>query len=222
MKKFINILLAIFSPLAAVPTGWAIYAGVTEQPAFPMWEPAAIIGAVAIITTSIAAGMLIMDILAYNQGMKNKTEREELSMPVWSAWAILAGCVLAEVTLSLLVVVIPGALSFGVLVFPLMSAAGVFAFTTRVSLQQRAADRERTRAEKKKPQPAAEATAQPAKSRSAKKPTTQPSLSDVPCPHAGAGCARSFLSQNAANAHAGRCKFKPLVAMPAEYAQAKP
>jgi hypothetical protein len=29
MKSTINFLLAILSPFAAVPTGWAIYAGVT-------------------------------------------------------------------------------------------------------------------------------------------------------------------------------------------------
>lgn len=137
MKKYLNLFLSITSPLAAAPTGWAIYAGVTQQPVFPIWNPAAIAGAIAIISTSIAAGLLIVDILAYNQSMKNKTEREELSMPVNRAWFILAGCVLAEITLSLLIVIIPGAISFGVLVFPLMTAAGVFSFAVRFDLQER-------------------------------------------------------------------------------------
>jgi hypothetical protein len=150
MKKFINFLLAVFSPLAAVPTGWAIYAGVTEQAAFPMWEPAAMVGALAIITTSVAAGLLVVDIYAYNQSMKNKTERAELGMSALSAWLILGGCVVAEITLSLLIVVIPGALKFGVLVFPLMTAAGVFAFAVRFDLQQREGERAQLRASKPK------------------------------------------------------------------------
>jgi hypothetical protein len=149
MKTFINFLLSVFSPLAAVPTGWAIYAGVTEQPAFPMNPIAAGVGAVAIIATSIAAGLLVTDIYAYNQSMKNKTERAELTMPVWSAWAVLLGCVVSEVALSLLIVVIPGALKFGVLVFPLMTAAGVFAFAVRFNLQQREVNRTQLRAEKR-------------------------------------------------------------------------
>jgi hypothetical protein len=149
MKKFINFLLAVFSPLAAVPTGWAIYAGVTEQAAFPMWEPAAMVGALAIITTSVAAGLLVVDIYAYNQSMKNKTERAELGMSALSAWLILGGCVVAEITLSLLIVVIPGALKFGVLVFPLMTAAGVFAFAVRFDLKQREGERAQLRAKKK-------------------------------------------------------------------------
>jgi hypothetical protein len=149
VKKFINFILAAFSPLAAVPTGWAIYAGVTGQPAFPMNPLAAGIGAVAIIATSIAAGLLVVDIVAYNQSMKNQTERNELSMSVRSAWFVLGLCTLAEITLSLLIVVIPGALTFGVLVFPLMTAAGVFAFAIRFDLQQREAGREQLRASKK-------------------------------------------------------------------------
>lgn len=37
----------------------------------------------------------------------------------------------------------------------------------------------------------------------------------VECPHAGAGC--NFKgSQNAVNAHAGRCKYKPTISMPVE------
>lgn len=161
MKNLIILVLSIISPLAAVPTGWAIYAGVTEQPAFPMNPWAAGIGAVAIIATSIAAGLLVTDILAYNQSMKNKTERAELSMPVWSAWAILGGCVIAEIALSLLIVVIPGALSFGVLVFPLMTVAGVFAFAVRYDLQQREVNREQLRATSKKDRETRNATPKP-------------------------------------------------------------
>jgi hypothetical protein len=147
MKKFINLILTALSPFAAVPTGWAIYAGVTGQPAFPMNPYAAGIGAVAVIATSIAAGLLIADIATYNQSMKNKTEREELGMSTLPAWLIFLGCVLAEITLSLLIVVIPGALVFGVLVFPLMTAAGVFAFAVRFDLWGREVCRENGRAE---------------------------------------------------------------------------
>jgi hypothetical protein len=210
VKKIINHALAIFSPLAAVPTGWAIYAGVTDRPAFPMWEPAAIVGALAIITTSIAAGMLIVDILAYNQGMKNKAERESLSVSAVPALLVFGLCVVSEIVLSLLIVVIPGALSFGVLVFPLMTAAGVFALALRYGLQQREGERERIRSQKKS-QKTAEASAG---SRSAKKKTAQRPLSDFSCRYAGAGCDRTFPSQNAANAHAKNCGFKPTVAMP--------
>jgi hypothetical protein len=149
VRKIINTTLAILSPLAAVPTGWAIYAGVTEQPAFPMNPIAAIVGAVAVIATSVAAGLLVTDITAYNQGMKNKTEREELGMSTRPARLVFIGCVLAEIVLSLMIVVIPGALAFGVLVFPLMTAAGVFAFAVRFDLQQREASRVQLRASKK-------------------------------------------------------------------------
>lgn len=37
----------------------------------------------------------------------------------------------------------------------------------------------------------------------------------VPCPHAGAGCERTG-TQNAMNAHAGKCRFKPTISMPVD------
>jgi hypothetical protein len=173
MKKFINTVLAAFSPLAAVPTGWAIYAGVTGQPAFPMNPVAAGVGALAVIATSIAAGLLITDIKTYNQGMKNKTEREELGMSDLPAWLVFWGCVVAEIALSLLIVVIPGALAFGVLVFPLMTAAGVFAFAVRFDLQQREAERGQLRASKK-------ATASNETGKTRKKPKVAPQVARKP------------------------------------------
>lgn len=46
--------------------------------------------------------------------------------------------------------------------------------------------------------------------KSAKGKSAQRSLSDIPCRFAGAGCDRTFASQNAANAHARNCGFKPI------------
>lgn len=37
---------------------------------------------------------------------------------------------------------------------------------------------------------------------------------EIICRYAGAGCGRKFASQNAANAHARSCGFKPTIAMP--------
>lgn len=39
-------------------------------------------------------------------------------------------------------------------------------------------------------------------------------VADIPCPHAGAGCGFMGASQNAVNAHAGKCKYKPTVSFP--------
>lgn len=36
------------------------------------------------------------------------------------------------------------------------------------------------------------------------------------CPHTGAGCTVTKTTQEAINAHAGRCKFKPTISMPKE------
>lgn len=47
------------------------------------------------------------------------------------------------------------------------------------------------------------------------KPLSKPQ-SEIPCRHAGAGCERTFQSQNAANAHARGCAFRPTVSMPVD------
>jgi len=39
------------------------------------------------------------------------------------------------------------------------------------------------------------------------------------CPHAGAGCEVTKTTQEAINAHSGRCKFKPTISMPVEVDQ---
>ena len=51
---------------------------------------------------------------------------------------------------------------------------------------------------------------------SAKGKRIKQSLSSFPCPHAGAGCDVIKHTQQAINAHAGRCKYKPIAAMPEE------
>lgn len=73
-----------------------------------------------------------------------------------------------------------------------------------------------SQSDEKRPQKPAE---QPAQSRSAKKKVAQKSLSEIPCRYAGAGCDRIFAKQNAANAHARSCGFKPTIAMPVDVSQ---
>lgn len=60
-------------------------------------------------------------------------------------------------------------------------------------------------------QPVSDATTGSAgsKGRSAKGKRAKAQLSQIPCPHAGAGCDVTKPTQNAINAHAGRCKYKP-------------
>jgi hypothetical protein len=238
MKKIIIAVLSILATLSAAPTAWAIYAGVRKLDVFPMWPPAAISGAIAIIATSIAAGLLVTDIKAYNQGMKNQTERKELGMSTGPAWFVLGGCVLAEITLSLLIVVIPGALPFGVLVFPLMTLAGVFAFAVRFDLLQRERERTEQREARHKP---ADSQPKPAKKQEAasKKPaeleipaalpvlepalqTAEPAEQKYFCLESGCpGNPKtpdgSFGTQSALNAH-GR-KHKPAIVYAVPYQQ---
>jgi hypothetical protein len=192
MNNFINRLLSVLSALATVPAAWAIYAGVTEYPTFPMNRLCAILGAAGVISTSIAAGLLVTDIKAYNQTMKNKTERAEFEMSATPAWLIFGGCVLAEITLSLLIVVIPGALSFGVLVFPLMTAAGVFAFAVRYDLLKRESDLLQERKQKA----TAPKVARKPKQEPVKEPEPFPQVAQLPRKHVKDEDLLAYLASN--------------------------
>lgn len=217
MKKFINVLLSICSPLAAVPTGWAIYAGVTETPAFPMHPIAAGIGAVAIIVVNIAAGMLIIDAYGFNQSAQDG----EQSQPLLWSWAVLVVGVAAEIVLSLLIVVFDNLLKFGVLAFPIMTLAGVFVVSIRSDLMIREQDRKQTREKNEQERLAkieeekvereeakkarAERRAERPQSGKSKGKQAKKSAVLVACPH---GCGLK-ATQNGVNSHSRWCEKNP-------------
>src|SRR5687768_13973526 len=60
---------------------------------------------------------------------------------------------------------------------------------------------------------------QPAKSAQPKIERRSAKKSEIICRFAGAGCGRKFASQNAANAHARTCGYKPTIAMPVDVAR---
>lgn len=144
MKQAISILLAIFAPLAALPTGWAIYSGAIRQPAFPMNPVIAGIGAGAVVIVSMAASDLLMDIYKFNQKLRNQRERA-LTMPLWWGWAILGTGLGAEIVLSLLIQVFEETTDWAVLVFPLLTLSGAFAFAVRINLHARMEECEQMR-----------------------------------------------------------------------------
>lgn len=161
-KKFdvVDFLLGALSMLAPVPTGWAIYAGVREIPAFPMPFWPAALGSLAIVLLDVAAGDNIMAAKQFKDGLKTRTNREgEIQIvkkeavfvqPIWWSWATLIFAVIAEMILALVIVVVDGALEYGVLVFPVLTVAGVFAFAVRRDLALRRAKIEALRKRSKK------------------------------------------------------------------------
>lgn len=134
--KYINIILAIVSTLAAVPSGWAIYAGVTGQDAFPMNPIAAGIGAVSILIVGLTASMLITDTYQFNQTAQAVEEKSN-TQPIWWSWGILFVAIVSEIVLSLVIVVFDGLLKYGVVVFPIMTVAGMLAASARKDLEVR-------------------------------------------------------------------------------------
>lgn len=144
MKTAINFLLAFLSFFAPVPTAWAIYAGTQQRPAFPMDKIAAAIGSIAVVATTAAAALLVVDILKQRQEAQTPDE-QKMNLSVWYAWAVLALCVIGEISLSLLIVIFPAYISFGVLAFPMMTLAGVFVVALRLTLGERLSQRDALR-----------------------------------------------------------------------------
>ena len=144
MKKFINVLMTIFAPLAAAPTGWAIFAGMTERNPFPVYDPIAATGAISIIVVSLSATILISEAYFFKQTARGEFE-ESLIQPLSWSISILVVAVLAEIVLSLVIVVLKELINFGVLAFPIMTLAGAFAAAGHLDLQNRNSIREAAR-----------------------------------------------------------------------------
>lgn len=154
LMRFVLDTLPLF---ASVPTGWAVYAGVREQPAFPMPVPVAVVGAISIIAVSIATTDVMMDATKFNKGLKNKEERA-LSIPAWWALGVISLAIVSEIVLTLVIVVLPQTLEFGVLVFPVVTLSGALTFAIRRSLQERKQELGKLRQDKKQRKQARDAS----------------------------------------------------------------
>lgn len=151
MKKTLDFILNIISILAPIPTGWAVYAGLTEHSAWPMPPWIAIPGAVALVAVTISISSFIIESVQFNKSLKAKDKSEGIQvMPISYGWILLCFAVAAEITLTLLIVIFPGLRTYAVIAFPLLSLAGMFTFVLRNNLAERIAERGKMREERRK------------------------------------------------------------------------
>lgn len=144
LKRIISLILSLAAPLAAAPTGWAIYAGITGQEPFPMNPIIATIGAISIIVVSMGATLLMSDAYYFRQTSRNNKFERGLLQPLWWGGTILVVTVLSEIMLTLFV---RWFTYYTVLVFPIMTLAGAFAVAGRIDLDYRNKVREEKREE---------------------------------------------------------------------------
>jgi hypothetical protein len=151
MKKTLDFILNLISILAPIPTGWAVYAGLTERSAWPMPAPIATLGAIALVAVTISISSFIVESVQYNQGLKSRDKTDGVQpISISYGWSLLGFAVLAEITLTLLIVIFPGLRTYAVIAFPLLSLAGMFCFVLRINLAGRIAERGKLRDERRK------------------------------------------------------------------------
>jgi hypothetical protein len=152
VKKVLDFVLNIISILAPIPTGWAVYAGLTERSAWPMPPSVAIAGAVALVAVTVSISSFIIESVQFNKSLKAKDRTDGIqTMPIAYGWILLVFAVIAEITLTLLIVIFPQLRTFAVIAFPLLSLAGMFTFVLRNNLAERIAERGKVREERRKP-----------------------------------------------------------------------
>ena len=200
--------LTYISPLAGIPSAWAIYAAMIGQPAFPMEPIWAGIGAVSVILVALSAAILYHDIKRFNAGLKLKDE-QLLTMSTKGAKWVLALAIFGELSLSLVVVVIEGALVYGVIVFPIMTAAGIFALAIQNDMEQRASDLEQMRSKAKQKKSEAKAERKQTETKK-KQEAIKAEAKKAPCKY---GCG-AVISQTVGgyNAHKRACTKWPSMA----------
>jgi hypothetical protein len=202
MKRLIDTVLNLVPLLAPIPTGWAVYAGLTLRSTWPMPWYVAIPGAVALVAVSISVSAYIIETAAYNKSLRRAdTLGDQAVQPagIIPGWILLGVATIAEIVLALLIGVIPGLRTYAVLAFPLLSLAGMFTFVLRTNLAERIGVRDRMRAERRTTKAIRSQSAPDAmlKRRSASHgPKSWPDT----CPHCGA----SMRSAQGWSSHSGR------------------
>ncbi len=202
MKKVLEFLLNIAPLLAPIPTGWAVYSGLTVQNAWPMPPYISIPGAFALIAVSVSISSYIIDVNAFNRSLRraDKTGEQAIqTINVLPGWVLLALATASEITLALLVSIITGLRTYAVLAFPLLTAAGVFTLVLRVQLAERTRERDTMRVERRS---AKENRSQSERTPKNKKRSPAHGSKGWPdtCPHCGA----PIGSANAWSSHSGR------------------
>lgn len=169
----------------------------------------ALLGVALSVGTAFVAGKI--------PGLKAKS-RQRLTWGALVAILLLEPVILAPLTVTdmpaSLRATLPGGFGWGWAIVVALLPSLVIAAISFANGAMVEATAERPESEKaSEQQPAAKLESE---KKSAKKPQSEP-VSEIPCTHAGAGCERKFASQNAANAHAKSCQFKPTTV----YAEAK-
>ena len=202
MKKILDSLLSVSPLLAPIPTGWAVYAGLTVKDAWPMPVYVALPGSVALIAVSISVSSYIIDVNTFNKSLRRADKTGEQAIQPVNAlpgWVLLSMATAAEITLALLVSIIPGLRTYAVLAFPLLTGAGIFTLVLRVQLAEKTKDRDSLRIERrtaKENRPESERTPKGKKRTPAHHAKGWPDA----CPH----CGVQIHSANAWSSHSGR------------------
>ena len=134
--------------LALVPTAWAVLCGLTMTDTWPMPFWIAIPGALSLIIVSVSVSSYIAQASEYNKSLK-RNDYDVHKIPAWYGWALLVLTTVAEITLALLVNVIPGVRTYSVIAFPMLGLSGVFVYSLRMALAEAIGLREDGRKEAK-------------------------------------------------------------------------
>ena len=193
MKRIIDILQVVAAITAALPTAWAVFAGVTLVAVFPMPTWAAYSSGAAVVLVVVLSGLLHQDIRRYNEALKARgvkgLAKESGLQEIPEAWAlwIAGGAIVAELALSLMLGLWPIARPAAVLVFPLLNLCGMFAVSVRYTLAERDAERAQLReTATHKPQTATQ-PAEPAPATAKSAPKSKRTPAKVRCTESGCG-----------------------------------
>jgi len=209
LKKILDTALSLVTLIAPIPTGWAVYAGLSVRDAWPMPGYIAIPGSVALVAVSISVSSYIIDVNSFNKSLRRADrtgERAISPINTMSGWMLLTLATLSEITLALLVSIVPGLRTYAVLAFPLLTGAGIFTFVLRVQLAEKVTERDKQRIDRKANK---EMRVQPEKNAPAKKSGANAKGKNAShvrkgfpdaCPH----CGIHIRTSAAWSAHSGR------------------
>jgi len=221
MKKLLNALPLI----APFPEGYAVFAALVSK---LNWPPAvAALAALVVALTGFFALQVAGIMAEHNHGLKKSEQefRADMKAPYLAVviWFVGSSLLILFLDAEIVKAAAPIALV-------IVGGSGSYIGSLHYAQERRAVDLKEHRSEQQqerkqaaaerraaKQQPAA-ASSKPAAGKQQKGSKPQqavPSpLQSFACSYHSFGCARTFPTQKAANAHSGRCQYRPTIAPP--------
>lgn len=204
-----NVIMRVVAVSAPVPTAWLVGQSTFTLMGFPL--PVAIAAALTVEGLGFVAVNTVNEMIEFNRHINSVEAGQKMHAPVRQAAAVAALYAATAAIMTVMLHIVPALVPYAPLPFIVMMGSVGWLYALRQDHEARVSKWGAGRSQAKAIRSANKKIRSSGRSvRSAvARVRSSAARALVPCRYAGAGCSQSG-SQNAMNAHARACKFKPV------------